>query len=290
MNSLLSLDLYEVFVAIAETRTMTAAARRLRTTKATVSRSLAKLEEALDTRLVLRSPRSLSLSPAGETLYEQIVGPLSALRQIDVVKTDQAPKGKLRVTTAIDFGQLVLSEAVALCRRRHPELELEVRLSNAFVDMTAEGFDVGIRLSTGPLRDSSMVAKKVGTVALGAFAAPTYLARRGMPKVIGAPEHAWLVHAILRRGLPARLHPEVVADDMIFLRELAVRGSGVAILSRFAVADELVAGRLVEVLVGDVRHTANVYVVHPASGRTSRAVQAFRDVVSESLRARPLPL
>lgn len=291
MNERISLELYDVFVAVAEARSLTEAAKRLRTTKATVSRALARLEEELGTELVHRSTRSMSLSTAGAALYEQIASNVVALRDASLKLYDDkdAPRGTLRITAPVDLGQHILPDVLALYSQRYPGIRVEARVTDQVLDLVADGIDVALRISTGPQRDSTLTSRKIGVVAVGCYASPAYIAKRGAPKKLGDDTHDWLVHSTLRRGLPKSLQPHVVTDDMVLLRELAMRGAGIAFLAQFVAAPAVIAGTLARVLADAETIAASISLVFPSSGQVARKVEVFRDVVIEAMRARPLP-
>lgn len=291
MSETISLDLYDVFVAIAEAQSITAAAKRLHTTKATVSRSLSRLEEELGTELVHRSTRSLSLSTAGKVLYEMVAPGVASLRDASSgLKAKKAvPRGTLRVTAPLDLGSFVLADALATCAARYPEIVVEARLTNDVLDLVAEGIDVAIRIATSTPRDSGLTSRKLGTILMGVYAAPAYLARAGTPKRIGEEGHEWLVHEAARRSLGRAARPRVASNDMVLLRDLAKRAVGVAVLPQFVAAPSVVTGELTRLLPNEATVSGAVSLVYPSSGQVARKVEVFRDVLIETMRARPLP-
>jgi DNA-binding transcriptional LysR family regulator len=291
MSDAISLDLYDVFVAIAEARSVTAAAKRLRTTKATVSRSLARLEEQVGTELVHRSTRSLSLSAAGNTLYEMVAPGVTALRDasLGISAKKAVPRGTLRVTAPVDLGAFLLPDVFATCAARYPEIVMEARLTNDVLDLVGEGLDVALRVSTTAPRDSGLTSRKLGTIVMGVYAAPAYLARHGTPKRIGDDGHEWLIHTSARRALARSTRPRLVSNDMVLLRDLAKRAVGVGVLPQFVASSLVVTGELTRIIPGESTVSGSVSLVYPSSGQVARKVEVFRDIVIETLRARPLP-
>ena len=288
----LDLDLLAVFVTIAEARSFTAAAERLKTTKATVSRSLARLEEELGTELVHRTTRHLSLSTAGTALYERVAPHVTALRDAakELPGEDEQPAGELRITAPVDLGDVLLPEVLSRLALRYPAVHVDARMTNDVVDLVAEGFDLAIRMTAGKLKDSSLTARKLGPTGIAAYASPAYVARRGAPRDFGDDGHEWLLHAATRRDPRfKKTRPRLVTNDMILLRETARAGMGVALIPTFMAAAPVAAGELVRVATSTKVVSGAMLLVYPSSGQVARKVEVFRDVLVETLRQRPLP-
>jgi DNA-binding transcriptional LysR family regulator len=292
MAETIDLELFGVFAAIAEARSFTGAAKRLRTTKATVSRSLARLEEMVGEELVHRNTRTVSLSTAGTALYERIAPHVAMLREAakTLPASETVLSGDLRITAPPDVGTVLLPDVLTMLSLRYPGIRVDARLTNDIVDLVAEGFDLAIRMSTGPMKDSTLTSRKLGTIAMGAYASPTYLARRGTPKTFGDADHEWLIH---RRGLTDPVFkkrcPRLVSNDMALLRDVARAGAGIAHIPTFTAAPAVSAGELARVALPMRMASASMLLVYPSSGQVARKVEAFRDMFLEALRARPLP-
>jgi DNA-binding transcriptional LysR family regulator len=288
------LDDLAVFVAIARSGSVSGAARKLRVPKSSVSRALSRLEESLRVQLVHRSTRQLNLSPAGTALLaraEPLVDALAAT--LEPTAEAEVPSGLLRVTCTVDFGFAVMAELVARFVARYPQVQVEVHSSNTLVDLIGRGFDLGVRFSVkSGLRDSSLVARRVGTLHTRLVAAPTYLARRGTPRTLPElREHEWVVYKgaesvllELPRGskrLPAK--GRVRGDDMSFVHAATRAGVGIALLPAFLADPEINAGVLVPVLPKWKVSSGAVWVVHPPARPLPARVSAFRDLVTEAL-------
>ncbi len=190
-----SLDDLAVFVAIARAGSVSGAALKLHSPKSSVSRALVRLEAALGEQLVQRTTRRSRLSAAGEALLTRAEPLVTALAEnLTSSAGAQTPSGLLRITCTIDFGAMVIAELVARFVDRYPAVQVEVHASNAIVDLVAGGFDLGIRFSNKrSLRDSTLVARRVGTLQAHLVAAPSYLARRGAPRTVGdLRDHDWV--------------------------------------------------------------------------------------------------
>lgn len=294
-----TIDLNDVaaFVAVADAASFSVAARRLEAPKSSVSRRVARLESALGVKLLYRTTRRVALSTAGAVLYEKAARLIGSLREsIGAVQDlEEQPSGRLRVTTAVDFGATVASEIIARFLARYPNVEVELRLTNENLDLVAEGIDVALRLSSRPLRDSSLVARKVATHHMQLYASPSYLARRGTPRTPAELEgHDWVRFrsaTSLELSGPGertvvRLRGRVQCDDLSFVRSAVVLGTGIGALPTFLAEPDVAEGRLVRVLPRWTLAASHVWLVYPGGGPLPRKVVAFSELVVETLRGR----
>ncbi|RYZ39343.1 MAG: LysR family transcriptional regulator [Myxococcaceae bacterium] len=290
----MDLNLLNLFVAVAETNSFTEAARRVGLPKSSVSRGVARLEASLGTQLIHRTTRHVSLSTAGLALYERTASLLDSLNKAvgTLPERTEEPSGELRLTAPHDIGATFLPEVLARFIVRYPQVRIDCRLTNRQVDMVAEGFDVALRASGGKLADSSLRMRKLGTLDLQLFASPSYLARRGVPR---APEDLAQHDLIVYRGLKhlaelglTEKNAHVLADDMVFLREAAKAGAGIAPLPSFLALADLTAGQLVRVLPRYSQLSTTLTLLHPRAQHVPRKVSAFRDFLIDYLQARPL--
>jgi len=289
-----SLDDLAVFVAVARAASVSGAAAKLHLPKSTVSRTLGRLEEALNQQLIHRTTRRLRLSDAGEALLAQAEPLLTALGEtLSPAPSPETPQGLLRITCTIDFGATVIAELVARFVARYPAVQVEVQLSNGIVDLVSGGFDLGIRFSTKErLRDSTLVARRAGKLYTRLVAAPNYLARRGTPRnAAELRDHEWVSYAgagslLLgqgRRKLRIATRGRVRCDDMFFACAAARAGAGIALLPWFLAEPELNAGTLRAVLPKLQLASGAIWVVHPPARNLPAKVSAFRDLVVEAL-------
>ena len=288
-----------VFAAVAEHSGFSAAAAKLGIPKSSVSRSIAQLEAAMGVQLVHRTTRRVSLSTAGSALYERVGPLLTTLEESvrTVPEREEEPSGDLRVTAAVDFGATILAEIVARFVARHPGVRVDVRLSNRLVDLVAEGFDVGLRISSKRLKDSSLVARNAGPISMQLFASPQYLARRGTPRTPrDLAGHDWVAYRGAEKvrlegdGRPVEIltSGRIVCDEMFFVREAARSGAGIGWLPTFLVDAELASGALVRVLPRWNIVSGNLWIVWPGGRHLPRKVCAFRDFLLSALEAKPL--
>jgi DNA-binding transcriptional LysR family regulator len=288
------LDDLAIFVAVARAGSLSAASRKLGSPKSSVSRSLARLEESLRAKLVHRTTRRLTLSTAGTALFARAEPLVTALEAaLEPVAEADVPSGLLRVTCTVDFAASVMAELVARFVARYPQVRVEVNSSNDIVDLIGSGYDLGIRFSVkAGLRDSSLVARRVGTLRTQLVAAPSYLARAGTPRSL--PElrdHEWVMYkgtesVLFERSRGTKRLPakgRVRGDDMSFVLAAARAGAGIALLPSFLADAEIAAGSLVPVLPKWKPGTGAIWIVHPPVRPLPARVSAFRDLVAEAL-------
>jgi DNA-binding transcriptional LysR family regulator len=299
----MDLNRISLFVRVVETESFTAAAASLGLPKSSVSRGVARLEEDLGVRLLQRTTRKLSLTDAGRAYFNGVREAMQGLDEATGIVKEMGtePQGLIRLTAPPDLGA-TLAEILARFLRRYPKISFELSLVSRTVNLVEEGFDLAIR--AGRLQDSSLVARKVGSSEVGLFASPSYLKRRGKPKVLAdLAEHECVLYrskgskATWRLSGPAgdesvEVRGVVSADEMSFVRQAVVAGLGIGL-----VPAELVAatadrkGILATPPAGAVRLFSDyamrggaVYVVAPTSHYQPARVTLFRDFLIENLR------
>lgn len=288
----------EVFVRVVETGGLSAAARALRITPSAVSKLIARLEARLGARLLNRSTRKLQLTPEGAAFYARSVQVLADIDEAErEVTAGAAPRGRVRVNSVVDLGRNLLLPLVPDFLAKHPDVTLDLVLTDQVVDLLNERADVAIRV--GNLQSSSLMARKLGESRAVVVASPDYLARRGIPMTLqDLTQHDQLDFNFTRsvRNWPF-LGPDgevtylpgvaaVQVGDGESLRKLALAGAGLARMSAFSAARDITAGRLVPVLEafnpGDVLEVHVVFLGQ--GGHLPARVRAFIDFLVENLR------
>jgi DNA-binding transcriptional LysR family regulator len=289
MSETVALDLLQAFVAVAETSSFSTAADRLGTSKATISRAIARLEDRVGAELVHRTTRQVALSTAGTALYERVAPHLTALRNsmCSLPELEEAPSGELRITAPIDVGATLLPEVVARFALRYPAVRVDAYITNRMVDLVGEGFDLAIRAAGPKLKDSSMTVRQLAAVEARLFASPTYVARRGQPREVGDAAHDWVLFRKNILEMPLR-QARIVCDDFFFLRETLRAGAGIGPLPTFLAEPLVASGELVRALPSFHTGGGNFVMLYPAVRKVARKVTAFRDVLVETLRLRPI--
>jgi DNA-binding transcriptional LysR family regulator len=286
----------EVFVRAVELGGFSPAARALRMTPSAVSKLVARLERRLGARLINRSTRKLLLTAEGQAFLERAHRVLADLDEAErAVTAGAVPRGLVRVNCNVPFGLHRLLPLVPRFTAAHPEVRLDIALTDRVVDLMDERADVAIRV--GSMRPSQLMARKLGQSRMAVVAAPTYLARRGVPQTpYDLDAHNCIAFNFARHvdewsfvvdgthvSLPAR--GDVVAGDGEISRRLALASQGVTRLSLFHIRPDIKAGRLVPMLEaynpGDVEEVNVVYVGH--GGRLPARVRAFIDFLAEEV-------
>lgn len=285
----------KVFVAVVDCGSFAAAAAKLQTSRAMTSKQVQNLEEHLGTRLLNRTTRKLSLTETGRTFHQRSVQILADVEEAEQA-ADQAgsvPRGVLKVTIPLSYGQHVLAPVIAEYSQNYPMVSLDIALSDRKVDIVEEGFDLAIRIGT--LAQSDLIARKVGRVRSLVCAAPAYLARHGTPaSPAELSGHACLGYTLSWGGAEWRMQGPggavavpvagpVKADNGDFLRLAGVSGAGLLLQPHFIVADDLKAGRLVQVLPEWHSEELGVYAVYPSRKLLSAKVRTFVDFLATRL-------
>lgn len=289
MNATIDTSLLTQFVEVADRTSFSAAAASLGTTPATVSRGIARLEELVGSRLFHRTTRRVSLTTAGEALYERTAPHLRALERATrhLPEHQSVPAGTLKLTAPYDLGATFLASVIARFVVRYPQVQVHVELGSRMVDVGAEGFDVALRSDRGKHKDTSLTAKRlVARSELSLYASPAYLARRGHPRGLASPDHDWLVAPSLLRalGFPASVVPKVLANDLLFLRGVASAGGGIATLPAFIAQPHIQSGELLRILPAVRVDVGGLVMVYSATRPLARKVEAFRDFLVETVR------
>jgi DNA-binding transcriptional LysR family regulator len=269
----------------------TGAAKRLGVTTGTVSRAIARLEGLAGAELVHRTTRHVSLSTAGQALFERAAFHVRGLETAleNLPERQQEPAGTLRLTAPPDLGVTLLADVIARFAALYPRVRVDVDLSNRKVDLVAEGFDLALRANTGKERDSSLVMRRVLVVEKRFYTSPAYVARRGLPRAVGASDHDWIGFAPLRKTLklPDGKEPRVVGNDILFVREAARAGVGIGMLPHFVGEPLVASGSLVAALPRVRLSSGSIVLLYPSAGPTPRKVTAFRDVLLAALNRPP---
>jgi DNA-binding transcriptional LysR family regulator len=289
------LEELRILVEVAESGSLSAAAKTLRVPKSTVGRAVRRIEEDLGVALVRRMTKGPVLTEPGRVLADMAAPHIAALRDAPAAlgRTASEAYGLLRIATLSDVGALVLAPLLPTFLARHPRVRPEVTLGLAPVDLAREGFDVGIRVAMSTaLPSSSLIAKKLGPVNIAFYASPQYAARQALPKrpqdlhdhdIIGFLPGKTNVVSIMSPKGPAKLElrTRVSGNDFFFVREAIVAGLGVGVLPWFGARDELAAGRAVRVLPDHQMTLGTLYVVYPQAKPLPPQVRAFASHLRE---------
>lgn len=284
----------DVFVRVVEQGGFSPAARVAGMTPSAVSKLIARLEARLGTRLLNRSTRQLQLTPEGCAFYERATRILADMEDAErVAGIGEQAVGRVRINTSASYFNHVLAPVLPEFLALHPAVTLDIIQTDAVVDLLAERTDVAVR--AGPMKSSSLVARKLGETALTIVAAPSYLERYGEPRSIADLEghnrlgfgYARAVDGwALRENGEIKLVPatgQVQASDGEGLRQLALSGVGLARLAEFTVRADIAAGKLAPVLCDlDAGEKEAFHAVHIGQGGPLPSrVRAVLDFLAE---------
>jgi DNA-binding transcriptional LysR family regulator len=222
----------ETFILVAELGTFSEAARRLRVPKSTITRRVARLEEELGRSLLNRTARSFAISDEGRAVLDRCGPPLRELAEVERALADaqDAPHGRLRVTTSVDLGTTgFVGGLLAAFTRRYDRVQVALEVTNRRVDLLEEDFDVAVRVHTSPLPDSDdLVARKLGVMTTGVYASPSYLRERGpIERWEHLGGHLTVCHAVAHRERwPTQ--PTTTADDYVAVAAILAAGGASA--------------------------------------------------------------
>jgi DNA-binding transcriptional LysR family regulator len=293
-----TLDRMGMFVAVTELGSFTAAAERLGLSKNLVSKGVAELEERLGARLLNRTTRSLSLTDAGQRYLGRCKQFLSELESLeDSVNADETGlRGTLRITAPATFGELYVVPAAAEFSRLHPEITVDLRLNDRFVDIVTEGFDLGIRI--GHLTDSSLVARKIGTTNIWVVGAPSFIVKYGAPKSpLELQQYYCVRDTNFRSGSAWHFvvngNPQDIAVNGPLLvnsarsgRDIALGGLALAYCPDYVVRDDVSAGRLQRLMPKVPTLELPIHAIHNNTRYLPTRVRTFVDFLASSLRAK----
>lgn len=284
----------EAFVRSVESGSFAAAAKLLRQTPSAVSRSVARLEARLGVRLLTRTTRSLSVTPEGEKFRGHAHKILLELDELERSFTTEKvePRGKLRVSTSLPFGLHCLLPVLPEFTERYPKVTVDLSLNDALVDLVSDRTDVAIR--HGPLRDSSLRARKLGSSRWMVVVAPSYLQRRGVPKTPADLEHHNCLNFNFRRSIEGwtfragtRVKQHHVSGNFLgnsgeALRLMCIGGAGIARLADFMVGDDVRAGRLVPLLQEYAKvDSEDIHALYVGHTSLAARVRVFMDFLVE---------
>lgn len=293
------LERLSIFAAVAQAGSFTAAAGVLGVTKTLVSQQISKLEAELGGMLFTRTTRRVSLTEAGQQLFQECGAPLALLRAA-VSRFGEAverPSGTLRVTTAPEYAADVLGPILGEFAALHPELRVDLLATPEVLDLIDARVDLAIRL--GWLHDSSLRATQLGTFEQVVVASPEYLMRVGRPtRPEQLAEHRWVALTLLRNPRHFRFKGARGSDRAVRMRTglagsspaavhgLVRGGAGIAILADFIVQRDLREGRLVRLLEEYQLPSGGIYALRPAAPHPPAKVIWFLDFLKTRVAAR----
>lgn len=291
-------DAMRAFVAVVDAGSFVGASDRLQMSKAVVSRLVAELEQHLGVRLLHRTTRKLSLTPEGDTFVERCRSVLFELQEAedDVSHRSAQARGVLRVNVPVSYGLSHLAKLWPGFMQKHPEVNLDVTLSDRVVDLVEEGYDLAVRI--GKLEASTLVSRRLSQTRMMLVASKGYLKRHSMPKV---PEdlmqHRILAYSLLSSGdhwlfesrhdqkkqVTVRIAPVMRTNNGDTCRAAALQDQGIVLQPDFLIGEDVQSGRLVELMPEWQAGTLGIYAVYPSRRYLSAKVRLLVDYLGEQL-------
>ena len=282
-----------VFVGVVEQGSFARAAERMDMSASAVSRHVAELEVHLDTRLLNRTTRRISITESGQAFYERTLQLLADLDEAEAAASSSTatPRGTIRLTCSINFGVPHLAPAIGAFQARYPEVLFDVSASDRFVDLVEEGLDLAIRI--GDLGNANLIARKIGQMQLITCASPAYLQRHGTPKrpqelathncltyEYAPVKNQWRFLDKQGNALKIHIAGSVNANNGEMLAAIASEGVGIAHEPDFIVNPRIKAGHLLPILLKYQPLPLNIYAVYPSRRHLSAKVRAFVDFLT----------
>lgn len=291
------LSYVEIFAAVVQQGSFTAAAETLNTSKPVVSKHVTQLEKYLGVQLLHRTTRRLHLTEAGEVFarYAENIVAISQEAEQSVLPLQHEASGKLRITAPESLAISLLPNALAGFQQKFSGIEVDLHISGDFVDLIEEGFDVGLRM--GSLDDSSLIARRLMPCRFHICAAPDYWKKHGKPiHPNDLKSHNCLIYSQSRRAdtwsfqdektgekIQVKVQGNLKSDTGHIILDAGLKGQGVFIAPCYMVESALTDGRLEQVLTAFALSSAGLFVIYPQSKMVPRKVRVFIDYMKESL-------
>lgn len=283
------------FVAVAECGSFSRAAERLRLSSSHVSRQVALIEERLQARLLYRTTRRVSLTEAGQTFFVRCQRLIEERDEAFLTISDlhSAPTGLLRMTAAIAYGERFIVPIVNDFMAQHPQLKVEIELTNRTLDMVHEGFDLAIRL--GRLNESSLVATRLAPRAMHLCAAPAYLEKYGRPHTLSElGQHNCLIGTsdtwmFQQNGREFAFRPtgNWRCNSGQAVLDATLRGFGLSQLPDYYLSERLRHGELISLLDANQPPNTAVWAVYPQRRYALPKVRLLIEALKAGLAVRP---
>ncbi len=289
-----------LFVRVADTGNFSRVARTMEVSQPTVSKMIAALEARLGAQLLRRTSRGLSLTPAGQDFYEAAVGIIERVEDVElrVGQGEATPSGLIRVTLTAGFGRMYIMPHLPRFFARYPDISIDFDITQRDVNLVEDGLDLAIRI--GPLSDSSLMARRIGSSAFITAASPAYIARKGQPRTLEDLKDHDCIGFMFRDAPrpwpfkgpdgPVEHYPSgpVRSNDADYIRTAVLEGLGIGHNAGWLYARDIAAGALVPVLEDYVPGPFPIHAVWPGSRRLAGKTRVFIDFLAEVFENEPL--
>ncbi len=287
----------KAFTKVVEEGGFAAAARKMQLSRSSVNKLVINLENQLGVQLLYRTTRQVTPTDTGRVFYDRCLAILSSLEEAEILVSQQheQPKGILKINAPMSFGISFLGAKIADFMAEYKQVKIQLTLEDRFVDPIAEGYDLVIRIGS-PISSPNLVVDHLTTIPRVICASPGYLETHGIPQNISElKNHACLTYGYLATGcqwlfINSNGDEETVKIESIFcsnngetLRDIAVKGLGIALLPTFIVVRELKEGRL-QVILSDYQcPQLNLSTIYPLHRHLSTKIRLFNQFLQECL-------
>ena len=286
-----------IFRRVVEAKNFSAVARESNMSQSTVSKHIAALEERLDTKLLNRSTRSIMLTEAGKEYYHHCIRILNDFQEAEasVGKGKIKPTGTLRISTSAAFGRTCLLPHLKEFFDHFPDIDIDLLFDDDYVDLVKEGIDLAIRI--GPLADSTLIARKIGSSPRVVVASPEYLVKHGRPKKpadlskhncllysLQKTPNLWYFNSTQEGDESIKVNGRLKASSPDAICDATVEGLGISILGEWYVREHIKNGRL-KVILPDYKPTPfDIHAVYPERRFVPQKVKQMIKFLAEKMK------
>lgn len=285
-----------VFRRVVEAESFSAVARETNMSQSTVSKHIASLEERLDTKLLNRSTRSLKLTEAGKEYYHHCIRILNDFQEAEasVGKGKIDPTGTLRISTSAAFGRTCILPYLSEFLSAYPDINIDLIFNDNYIDLVKEGIDLAIRI--GPLEDSSLIARKIGSSPRLVVASPEYLVNHGRPKkpvdlikhdclfyTLQKSPDLWYFNSTQEGDESIRVNSRLKASSPDAICDATLEGLGISILGEWYVRKHVREGKLKVILPDYKPTTYDIHAVYPERRFVPQKVKRMIEFLIEKI-------
>ncbi|MEI7973998.1 MAG: LysR family transcriptional regulator [Bdellovibrio sp.] len=295
MENLIDIEGLYLFTKVVESGSFSQVSQRLKIPKATLSRKISQLESQMGTQLLVRTTRNLHPTEVGRELLQRAFTILAAMEDSKqlVSKKQTEPQGKLRISAGVEFGLCVLNPLINRFAIKYPKVDIELDLTGRRVDLVYENLDIGIRI--GPMSDSTLGSRKLGSFSYGLYCSPKLLEKFGNPKSIeGLRKFPKLGFTRVNKSEEWRLHsgteietvkfsPRITSNNFWVIINSAIYGLGVAFMPSFIALEAIKSKKLINILPDWSSEEIPIHAIYPQQKFVSQKVRHFIDFLVDQI-------
>ncbi|MGE3609498.1 MAG: LysR family transcriptional regulator [Bacteriovoracaceae bacterium] len=292
----MNLNEIAIFLKVVELGSFSAAAAALEMPKSTVSARISSLEKRLGATLIKRTTRKLHVSEIGKIYYQNCLSGITQIIQAEekVFEKQTTPHGLLKMTAPVELGEFLLPSIIPIFNRAFPDVKLDITLTDSKLDLISEGIDIGIRVGT--LKDSSLIAKKLGNIYFAPFAAAKYLKQYSFnqtPKELekhqilnfsSINQNEWTLVSQKEKQI-VKINPIFSINDLNLIKSLTISGLGISLLPTFICMPEVKSGKLIRILDKWKTEPRPVHFVYPSQKFVSPKTKAFIETTTSIIQS-----